>query len=900
MSTLFVDGETFSTRDLRTCGAYRYATDPTTGVWFFTYALNDAPFELWRPGDPVPPVIIGAVNDRKCEIVAHNAPFDRLIWQRILRPRYGWPGVAIEHWRCTMAMARARALPAGLGDLADVLELKHRKADSSHMRMMARPRKPRQGEDPAGIYYLDDAAHLAKLAEYALQDGEVLRELHGRLRPLIVSEQHLWQLDQIINERGFYTDGELTEAASRVVSAASLAVQGELQQITGGAITSANQLDKLQVWLAERGCEVKDLCKPTLRHALRRKDLDPEARRVIELRLEAAHASAAKMTALRAWRNGDGRVRGTLQFHGAATGRWTGSGPQPQNFRREAGDTEAKIAAVRTGDLETVGRLGAPIDIVGDIARGMICAAPGHRFLIGDFVSIEPRVCAYIAGEKRMLQEWQRFDQTQDPNDDPYVIQGRNLGHPEGTARAGGKATIAFLYQGAGGAYRNFAPEGDTSTDEQIEAFKQAWRAEHPNIVQFWREINNAAIWTIRRPGEFRFGRLTLRYDGQFLFITLPSGRSLSYPFPRLTTDRFGRSCVTFKDNAAGKWTDCHFGQGAYGGIWTENIVSGIARDLLAEAIKRLEAAGYPVVLHVHDEIVCELPDGVGDLDEFQRLVETVPQWATGLPIKAKVRNGARFCKSSTNNSNGVEAAQTPADLGVGSGPDVKLAPADGDISPSAQCKPWASPTIVELVGVKPWDIDPENYPPPPRDEPDLEPDEPNPEPEASAQERRDGYGYGRSNGRDYGAQVAFYVYRDVRGRPYLAVKRTTIKQFLQYHWGGQGWLSGAPKGPKIPYRLPELLDATPDAWVIVAAGERMPKRPRRSALSRPPTRVARARGDGRLSLMRGLPVAGMSPLWRTTTPPGERTRSRSPTRCVPLCPTFASSRSVSFRSTAI
>jgi hypothetical protein len=469
--------------------------------------------------------------------------------------------------------------------------------------------------------------------------------------PLSPAEQRLWQLDQVINDRGFYCDGIPIEKAIGITAAADQAVQAELQQITGNEIISASQVEKLLAWLAARGCTVKDLKKPTLAAALRRHDLAPDVRRVIELRLEAAHASANKAASLRAWRGVDGRVRGAFKFHGAATGRWSGSGPQPQNFRRETENAAAKFAAVMTGDIETVRQLGAPIEIVGDIARAMICAPPGRRLLIGDFSGIESRVLACIAGQLDKVKQWATFDRTQDPNDDPYVVIARSLGLRD---RAAGKvADLAFGYQGGLGAWKNFAPENDTATDDQIQGYKQAYRNQYQQIAQFWYGIDRAAVAAVQRaPQPIDYGRLTLQCErlggALFLFITLPSGRRLSYPFAELMTNRFDRAAVTFMDNAiiSGGWSPCNHGTGAYGGLWTENIVSGIARDLLAAAMERLEAAGYPVVLHVHDEIVCELPANEGNsLEEFKYLIEQLPDWAEGLPIAAKVRSGPRFAE---------------------------------------------------------------------------------------------------------------------------------------------------------------------------------------------------------------------------------------------------------------
>lgn len=251
----------------------------------------------------------------------------------------------MTRWRDTMAMSLALALPASLAKVAEALGLPQQKADDNIMHLTAKPRRPRVGEDSAaGPYWFDElkplpgksVTHLQALYDYCRQDVETERALYQRLPPLLPAEQELWQLDQRINDRGFYVDGVLAEKAIAISAAADRAVQVEIKQITGGEIESTHQVAKLLEWLAARSCDLKDLQKATLSQALRRTSLSPEVRRVIELRREAAHASANKMASLRAWRGLDGRVRGAFKFHGAATGRWSGGGPQPQNFRRES------------------------------------------------------------------------------------------------------------------------------------------------------------------------------------------------------------------------------------------------------------------------------------------------------------------------------------------------------------------------------------------------------------------------------------------------------------------------------------------------------------------------------------------------------------------------------------
>jgi DNA polymerase len=668
MPNLHRDLETRSTLDIGDVGARRYAADPTTTVLCVAYAVDDSPVQIWLPssGEPIPEPFFETERNPEWTVSAHNDGFESAIEQLNLAPQFNWPLVPIERHRCTMAMALACALPAKLETVAAVLQLPFQKdAEGARlMRQMAKPRKPRPGEDPSGGPYWHDAPdQLQRLGEYCKQDVEVERALHKRLPPLTDAEQALWVLDAVINARGFYTDGPLLEAASRIAAAAGQATQAELTRITVGALTSTDQVAALQAWLAEHSCTIKNVQKLTLKAALHRKDLEPDVRRVLELRLGAAHAAAAKIDSLRAWRNSDGRVRGTLRFHGAGTGRWTGHGPQPQNFKRDGEHLDGKREIIATGDLALVAsRYPQPLEAVGDIARAMIRAAPRHRLLIGDFSGIESRVTASVSGQESKLQQWRQFDASNDPKLEPYYQLGRACGLPDETARGVGKtADLAFGYMGGPGAWDRMAPDDDTSSEADKKRYQQTWRRLHPQTVAFWRNIDAAAIRAVRFPGRtFTVRQFSLSYDGAtFLQITLPSGRALRYPFPCLEPGKYGDLMVVFKDNAGGKFVDCRFGQGAYGGLWTENIVQAISRDLLAAAMERLEAARYFVVLHIHDEIVCEVPIGQGSLEEFQRLLTAVPDWAAGFPIAVKVRNGQRFAKSSSPKPTQPTAAET-------------------------------------------------------------------------------------------------------------------------------------------------------------------------------------------------------------------------------------------------
>jgi DNA polymerase len=310
---------------------------------------------------------------------------------------------------------------------------------------------------------------------------------------------------------------------------------------------------------------------------------------------------------------------------------------QFHNFRRETESTAEKVAAVLTGDIAAVRKLGPPLEVVSDIIRAVICAPPGNRLLVADFSGVESRVLAWLAEEQDKLTQWARFDETGAAEDDPYYRLGKSFGLADAIARKLGKVIdLAFGFQGgAKAAITRFAEVDATITLLQVEEFKIGWRERHPNTVRFWKGIERAALAAVHRmPKPIRYGKLSLRCemrgDAKFLFIVLPSGRALSYPFIALIRNKFGEPAIQFMDNAElyGGWSPCNQGTGAYGGLWTENCVQAIARDLLAAAIMRLEAADYPVVLHVHDEVICEVPlSGAHSVAAFQALVNQLPEW---------------------------------------------------------------------------------------------------------------------------------------------------------------------------------------------------------------------------------------------------------------------------------
>src|SRR5262249_47416607 len=386
----------------------------------------------------------------------------------------------------------------------------------------SKPRKARKDEDTDRVHWFDDDDRLQRLYEYCKQDVEVERELFNRLPQLPLAEQQLWQLNYQINVRGFYIDRAFAEAARKIAEAAAPEIDQEIAELTSGAISSINQVAKLQTWMLEQGCSIESLDRKAIEKLLLA-ELPPKVQRVLELRLGGAQAAVKKIDALLRRAGGDDRVRGAFRYHGAGTGRWAGEGVQPHNLKRPViDDLDTAVAAVSTGDYAHVKRLyPRPLAVVGDCSRAMLCAAPGKVLIGADFSSIESRVLAWIAGEQWKLDTYKRFDATQNPRDEPYCetacrifrVSSGSYTKESPERNVGKTCDLAFGYMGGINAWRKFEP--DRFTDEEVKTFNTEWRAAHPAIKRFWYNIDRAALTAVRERGRVvRVGPVAFKSTG--------------------------------------------------------------------------------------------------------------------------------------------------------------------------------------------------------------------------------------------------------------------------------------------------------------------------------------------------------------------------------------------------
>ncbi len=674
----FIDFETYSTVDLKRAGADAYFEHPDTGIWCLCFCFDgEQDVHVWAPSalhTGSHEAALGIIHHVAVggAVVAHNASFELLAWKHRMEPA-GWPELKPEQTTCTMARAAALALPLDLYSLSKAIGLKTVKDKEGHALMM-RMCRPRRWNDDGTPVWWDETPRIARLIEYCKTDVRVEREVYRRLHPLSGPETRLWQLDYTINRRGVQIDVETVHAAARLVAEESHAANTEMAERTDCWLTSASQATALTKWLNEAGVKLDNLQKRTVADTLKRTDLDATARRMLELRQLAGKASTAKLNAMLAAVSDDGRARGLLRFHVASTGRWAGARVQPHNLPRP-------IFKDATGVLETVRILqeepnrenilvwaGPVQEAIASCLRSMIIAAPGKELIGGDFSNIEGRVCAWLAGEQWKVNAFREYDAGQGV--DLYKLAyARSFGLrtedvTDHQRQIGKVMELSLQYGGSSGAFSSMAanygltvlpPDEGCAKDDlgagvltegTVRKLVSAWRDAHPGIRELWTDLKAAATRAILKPGEPTFTNgVCYKKDGPFLFCNLPSGRRIAYVRPRLEKavgdDAWKGWQIAYEgmDSFTKKWSV----QYAYGGLLCENIVQAVARDCLAEALVNLEAKGYPVVLHVHDEAVAEVPEGHGSLDEFAGCMTNLGRWATGLPVAVKAWRGKRY-----------------------------------------------------------------------------------------------------------------------------------------------------------------------------------------------------------------------------------------------------------------
>lgn len=677
MNTLHLDIETFSILSLKKCGAHRYAEQAE--VLLVQTAWNDAPVDVWDLTEGTHGDWRAALQymiDEADTVVIHHSQFERsvLIVQGVTIP--------LEKIEDTMVLALQHGLPGSLDMLCDIMNVPRDKAkDKDGKKLIQRFCKPQAKN--VKIRRATKETHPDEwraFLEYARLDVDAMRELHRRLPRWNATprERQLWVLDQRINDRGFAVDLELASAALRAFERTGRTLATRTAALTAGAVTSTTQRDRFLEYVQSRGVPLADVTKDTVSAALRG-DLEQDVRELLEIRQQASATSPAKYRALLDATCSDGRLRGSIQFCGAArTGRDAGRIFQPQNLPRPSMHADAIEVAIGAMKLDCEDLLYDNVsEVCVNAIRGSLVAAPGRKLVIADLSNIEGRVVAWLAGEEWKLKAFRDYDAGTGP--DLYVaayarafgvsveVVKENKASGDGSMRQIGKVMeLALAYQGGVGAFTQMGGEtAEALGEEAILDIVKAWRRAHPNIRSYWYDVEAATKQAIRNPGEqftvrgTTFDVVDDAFGIRWLRVRPPSGRYLCYMDPRLDEHHCGTcgGSGAIKDGEAvcptcdglGTWGTGHILYNGlnqytrkwatletYGGKITENIVQHIARDVFMEGLRAAEENGYHVILRVHDELVTEVPD----TDEYssERLADLMsanPSWAVAMPLAA-------------------------------------------------------------------------------------------------------------------------------------------------------------------------------------------------------------------------------------------------------------------------
>ena len=629
-----IDIETYSSAPLPKCGVYRYTDAPDFEVLLFSYAYDDEPVVTidLACGEKLPEDVIAALNDPTVIKAAYNAQFERICLSRHLGH---W--LDPHQWRCTAVMAAYLTLPSRLADVAVALKLSQQKMEEGKdlIRYFSVPCKPTKTNGGRTRNMPADAPEKwALYKQYNAQDVETERAVRKALEawPLPEHEWKLYALDQQINDRGVRVDKKLVKNAIAVDEVFTEAAYQQAKELTG--LENPGSVNQLKAWLADQDMPMESLAKKIVQE--KASQSDGIVAELLNLRLELSKTSVKKYEAMARTVCRDGRIHGLLQFGGASrTFRWAGRLVQIQNLpQNHLPDLDLAREIVKAGDEEMLDSLfGSVPGTLSELIRTAFIPKEGCRFIVADFSAIEARVLAWLAGEEWVLDEFRGKGKIYEATASRmFHIPQETIvkGHPNYEYRQKGKqATLSCGYGGGVGALKAM---GAKMPEEEMQPLVDAWRAANPNIVAFWNAMDRAARKVIRSKTSARVGKVTLYWQDDKMLMRLPSGRNLCYQSPHFTMNRFGSDAIGYyAPNAAGQMVE----QETFGGKLAENATQAIARDILAHAMLSLDAAGYPIVFHVHDEAVMEMPIGKGSMEDACAVMGQPPVWASDLPLRA-------------------------------------------------------------------------------------------------------------------------------------------------------------------------------------------------------------------------------------------------------------------------
>jgi len=645
---LSIDLETYSDVDLVNCGVFRYV-EGDFHILLFAYAFDNEEVRCvdLACGEQLPQEVIDAIFDDSIIKSAWNAQFERVCLSKYFGTR-----LSPDAWQCSMVWAASLSLPLKLKNAAQVLKTGEQKDDAGErlIRYFSIPCKPTKANGSRTRNLPEHAPEdWARFKSYCIQDVKTERDIRHKLEafPMMAQEWGYYHMDQRINDRGVLIDKELMQQAIICNMMLSEEMTKRAYALTG--LENPNSVSQLKGWLEERGIEIDSLGKKqvsSLIADLDKHSVDAEALDMMKLRLQMAKSSVKKYQAAERYICQDGRAHGLFQFSGAnRTQRWAGRGIQLQNLpQNHIATLDEARDLVKMGCFDMIESIyGNTPDILSQLIRTMLIAKPGHIFIVADFSAIEARVLAWLAGEQWRLDAFLRGEDIYCASASqmfgvPVVKHGIN-----GELRQKGKvAELACGYGGASGALISMGALDMGLKESELPDIIDSWRTANPNIVKFWYAVEKAAVETIKDHQDRTVGRVGFQFSANTLWIVLPSGRRLAYIKPKLQPNRFGRMTVTYEGLGA---NNKRIRQETYSGKLTENITQATARDLLAEAMRRIELAGLDIIGHVHDEVILEVPEGSTTVDEVCGIMNQNPKWADGLCLASAGYTGSYYFK---------------------------------------------------------------------------------------------------------------------------------------------------------------------------------------------------------------------------------------------------------------
>ena len=641
---LFIDVETFSSIDIKSSGAYKYIESPDFEILIIGYALDSGPVNIvdLAQGEEIPEELKKALFDPNCVKVAHNAVFERLSFKRI-----GY-NIPTEQWYCTSVKAAYCGLPLSLDGVSKVLNLTDKKLDTGKalIKYFSCPCRPTRINGLRTRNYPKHAPDKWNMyKEYNKYDVLSEREIFYKLKKYIIPdiERRIYILDQNINDRGILIDLELAKSAIAVDNIYTEILLSNAKKLTG--LENPNSPVQIRNWIKnESGEDIESLSKETMPDLIKKFSNYPNILALLNIRKKLSKTSIKKYYAMINCTMHDKRVRGTFQFYGAnRTGRWAGRLLQLQNLsKNHVSHIEIPRELIRKRDWESVEMLYDDVaDVLSQLVRTALIAPPDKVFSVADFSAIEARVISWLANEKWRLDVFNGDGKI-------YEATGSKMFNVPISAITKGSvlrdkskiSELALGYEGSLGALKRMGGERMGLSDTEMMSLVRKWRIANPAIVDMWKEIDEASKNAVRyrKPISCTCRNIIFDCDGDYMTIQLPSGRKLFYKGPRFKDKKIGQSTMSSLYYQGTVQKTKQWGEiDTYGGKLTENIVQAIARDLLANSMLQLEAAGYKIVCHIHDECLAEVPkeNAQAYYEKMAHIMSIPPTWANDIPLRA-------------------------------------------------------------------------------------------------------------------------------------------------------------------------------------------------------------------------------------------------------------------------